>query len=141
MPPTTPSNTFSMFSSNTHLILVGPGVQVPAVAFCCYITGAGIRSSKTSLYCFVLHLIAPTFAFPSFIDMSSGSRHHGKPAASLQHGPPTEPQWIWAAWYWKTPNSHQTSSYSYTCWNWGKPIVIWVHLRFEIMSVLGTLLD
>ncbi|KAG7218566.1 hypothetical protein INR49_020190 [Caranx melampygus] len=42
-------------------------------------------------------------------------RHHGEPAASLQHGPSNEPKWVCDPRCWETPNSHQTPSYSHTC--------------------------
>lgn len=135
-----PSNTFSVFLQYSFSIS-WTRCASPCCCTLLLLTGPPIRSSTTSLYSLFPHLMASTFPFPSFIDMSSGSTHHGKPAASLRHGPPSEPQRIWAAWHWKTPNSHQTSSYSYTCWNWGNVIVIWRPLRFEIMSILGTLLD
>lgn len=76
--------------------------------------------------------------------MSRGLRHHGEPAASLQHGPPREPQWICAPRRWQTPNSHQTSSYSDSCCNWGKSAAFYMDFSFKIsaspVSVLVTLL-
>lgn len=51
--------------------------------------------------------------------VSTGFRHHGKPAASIQHGPADEPQRICGPWCWETPYSYPASSYCYACCNWG----------------------
>ena len=78
------------------------------------------------------------------VNMSRDLRHHGEPAASLQHGPPREPQWVCAPRRRQTPNSHQTSPYSDSCCNWGKSATVWMDFSFKIsalpVSVLVTLL-
>lgn len=67
--------------------------------------------------------------------VSTGFRHHGKPAASIQHGPADEPQRICGPWCWETPYSYPASSYSYACCNWGKPSAAWIRCSFEILSL------
>lgn len=70
--------------------------------------------------------------------MFTGFRHHGESAASLQHWPPIEPQWIWGPCCWKTPNGCPTSSYSYPCRHWGKSAAAWKCSLFQYIGYFTT---